>query len=96
MKFTVEVGVASEYLWKSSGDSEYFPYPPRHTGMCSVGIRLGWFSNPPGDKWWTITWMDREELLDSIAAEILDLLKTRGLPLLEKSVTDEGLSGGRP
>jgi hypothetical protein len=88
VRFTVNVGVASERLRRST--HEWREGSPPAEADCALRRRIGFLlpDRPPADYWWIV---DADTDLDRLSADLTGYLLGAGIPFLRTFPTDEAL-----
>jgi hypothetical protein len=86
--FTINLGTASAAILAAARED---PDEPQAEIVCHWRARIGDFVPDRRDTWWTIRARASEDELDRTASEVEDALLSRGLPELDRMVTDARL-----
>ena len=90
LEFTLFLGTFSKRAWYFSTDSAPVPKSPDHS-QCHWGHFLEAFMPEYRDRWWSV---GDPTQVPTLALEILNVLESRVLRLLDSNVTDEALRDG--
>ena len=87
-KFTANLGIAIEEMWKIDHPSASEPFPPFvNEYECDVRSRLGQLMTPSVDAWWSL-----EGKVERVGHEVAELVESVGLPWLDRFDTRRGIT----
>ncbi len=84
IEFTINLGIVCGKLRRPNDP----PLAAAREGWTHLSERIGYLTDDPDDHWWTLDWGTD---VRGLAAELSELVVTRGVPYLMRYITTEAL-----